>query len=272
MNQIDTGKFIASCRKEKGFTQAQLAEKLNITDRAVSKWETGKCMPDSSIMLELCSILGVTVNELLSGERINMNNYEEKVSENLIELKKQNENSSIISKLSAIAFSISIVIAIIVCIISDFATSGNFTWSLIVLVSCLIGWSIIIPVILLGKKGLKTTLIVLSALILPYLFILSVLIGVKEVFRIGAVIAVFVVAFIWGTYILFTRFMDRKFLATGIMFIALLPFMLIINASLWLMLGEPVIDIWDLLSAFCIIIFGVSFIIYDRKIKKFAKA
>ena len=64
MNQIDTGKFIAGCRKEKGLTQAQLAEKLNITDRAVSKWETGKCMPDSSIMLELCNILGVTVNEL----------------------------------------------------------------------------------------------------------------------------------------------------------------------------------------------------------------
>ena len=86
MNQIDTGKFIASCRKEKGLTQAQLAEKLNITDRAVSKWETGKCMPDSSIMLELCNILDVTVNELLSGERIEMNNYEEKVNENLIEL------------------------------------------------------------------------------------------------------------------------------------------------------------------------------------------
>ena len=72
MNQIDTGKFIAGCRKEKGLTQAQLAEKLNITDRAVSKWETGKCMPDSSIMLELCNILGVTLNELLSGERISL--------------------------------------------------------------------------------------------------------------------------------------------------------------------------------------------------------
>lgn len=55
MNQIDTGKFIASCRKEKGLTQAQLAEKLNITDRAVSKWETGKCMPDSSIMAACAS-------------------------------------------------------------------------------------------------------------------------------------------------------------------------------------------------------------------------
>ena len=84
MNQIDTGKFIASYRKEKGLTQAQLAEKLNITDRAVSKWETGKCMPDSSIMLELCNILDVTVNELLSGEKIEMNNYEENPQEKVL--------------------------------------------------------------------------------------------------------------------------------------------------------------------------------------------
>ena len=78
MNQIEIGKFIAKCRKEKNLTQAQLAEKLNITDRAVSKWETGKSMPDSSIMLELCEILGITVNELLSGEKINMESYEKR--------------------------------------------------------------------------------------------------------------------------------------------------------------------------------------------------
>ncbi len=268
MNQIDTGKFIASCRKEKGLTQAQLAEKLNITDRAVSKWETGKCMPDSSIMLELCSILGVTVNELLSGERINMNNYEEKVSENLIELKKQNEDSFNISKLLSIAFSASIGIAILVCIICDFANSGKFTWSPIVLASCLIGWGITIPLILLGKKGINTALILLAVLILPYLFTLSALIGVKELFHIGAVMAVISIAFIWVIYILFTRFTVRKFLATGITFIVALPFMLIINTSLWFMLGQPVVDIWDLLSAFCIAIVGVACIVYDRKAMK----
>ena len=108
MNQIDTGKFIASCRKEKGLTQAQLAEKLNITDRAVSKWETGKCMPDSSIMLELCNILDVTVNELLSGERIEMNNYEEKVSENLIELKRKDAIHVIKIELSVISDHVSV--------------------------------------------------------------------------------------------------------------------------------------------------------------------
>ena len=72
MDQEKIGKFISLCRKEKNLTQVQLAEKLNITNRAVSKWETGKSCPDVSLMLELCDILGITVNELLSGERITM--------------------------------------------------------------------------------------------------------------------------------------------------------------------------------------------------------
>ncbi|MEG0189751.1 MAG: helix-turn-helix transcriptional regulator, partial [Lachnospiraceae bacterium] len=75
MNQEKIGKFIATCRKEKKLTQFQLAEKLNITNRAISKWETGKSMPDPSIMLELCELLNITVNELLTGERLNMENY-----------------------------------------------------------------------------------------------------------------------------------------------------------------------------------------------------
>ena len=70
MEQVKIGKFIAECRKKKNLTQMQLAEKLNITDRAISKWETGKGIPDSSIMLELCNELDISVNELLSGELI----------------------------------------------------------------------------------------------------------------------------------------------------------------------------------------------------------
>ena len=78
MDQTEIGKFIAKCRKKKKLTQAQLAERLGITDRAVSKWETGKSMPDSSIMLELCEILGITVNALLSGEEIDMGSFEKR--------------------------------------------------------------------------------------------------------------------------------------------------------------------------------------------------
>ncbi len=91
MDQIKIGKFIADCRKRKKLTQAQLAEQFNISDRAVSKWERGISMPDSSIMMELCNLLGISVNELLSGEVIEMNKYNEQAEKNLIEMKKAEE-------------------------------------------------------------------------------------------------------------------------------------------------------------------------------------
>ena len=92
MDQIKIGRFIAECRKKKNLTQMQLAEKLNITDRAISKWENGKGMP-SSIMLDLCKELQISVNELLSGEVLEMNSYNKKLEQNLIDIVKQKEES-----------------------------------------------------------------------------------------------------------------------------------------------------------------------------------
>ena len=94
MNQIKIGKFIAECRKEKKLTQMQLAEKLGITDKAISKWERGVAMPDTSIMLELCDILGISVNELLSGEKINMENNDQKNEQLLLEMAKELEKKN----------------------------------------------------------------------------------------------------------------------------------------------------------------------------------
>lgn len=95
MDQIKIGKFIASCRKEKNLTQAQLAEKLGITDRAVSKWETSKSMPDTGLMPELCELLGISVNELLSGEKLNlMEDYRKNAELNLLALKEMEESKN----------------------------------------------------------------------------------------------------------------------------------------------------------------------------------
>ena len=94
MDQIKIGKFIASCRKEQGMTQAALAQELGISDRAVSKWETGKSMPDSGIMLELCELLKINVNELLSGEKIMTEAYNKKVEENLLAMKQEVEEKN----------------------------------------------------------------------------------------------------------------------------------------------------------------------------------
>ena len=93
MDQIKIGKFISDCRKAQELTQMQLAEMLNITDRAVSKWERGITMPDSSIMLELCDILKITVNDLLNGEVVSMENYNKDMEKTLIELVKQKEET-----------------------------------------------------------------------------------------------------------------------------------------------------------------------------------
>jgi transcriptional regulator with XRE-family HTH domain len=91
MNLIKIGKFIADCRKEKKITQEQLAEKLFITDRAVSKWERGLSLPDADKMLDLCNILDINVNELLIGEKIDMKDNEKKTEELLIQMAKLEE-------------------------------------------------------------------------------------------------------------------------------------------------------------------------------------
>ena len=93
MDQIKIGKFIAESRKKVDMTQMQLAEKLGITDRAVSKWERGLSMPDASIMLELCDILEISVNDLLSGEKIGMDNYNKELENNLLEVIKQKQEA-----------------------------------------------------------------------------------------------------------------------------------------------------------------------------------
>ncbi|MDE6896473.1 MAG: helix-turn-helix domain-containing protein, partial [Lachnospiraceae bacterium] len=154
MNQTKTGTFISECRKEKRMTQAQLAEKLNITDRAVSKWETGKSMPDSSVMLELCEILGITVNELLSGERIDMESYEKKADENLIALKRKDENHMAKNVVIAALFSAVLLGAVMICIICNIAVSGHLTWSLIPVSSIVFAWVILFPGLILGRRGI----------------------------------------------------------------------------------------------------------------------
>lgn len=83
MNQEKIGKFIFKCRKNKKITQSELAEQLGVTDRSVSNWENGKNMPDLSLFKPLCEILNITINELLSGEKIKAN-YQERLEENII--------------------------------------------------------------------------------------------------------------------------------------------------------------------------------------------
>ena len=133
MDQIKIGKFIAERRKFVNLTQFELAEKLGITDRAVSRWETGKTMPDSSIMLELCSILKISVNELLSGEILSMDDYKNQLEKNLIEAVKQKEQADKrLLTLEVVIIVLSVLVLLIPILLAAYLELE--TWQRIVLV------------------------------------------------------------------------------------------------------------------------------------------
>ena len=149
MDQMKIGRFIAERRKMKNLTQAQLSEKLNITDRAVSKWENGRSLPDSSIMLELCEILDITVNDLLSGEVVVMEKYDKNLENNLLEIIKEKEKADkhLLAMEIVIGF-VSIGIMLGLCIFAAYAPMEE--WIRIVLI--IIGF---IPVLILTPFMLK---------------------------------------------------------------------------------------------------------------------
>lgn len=136
MDQEKIGKFIAKCRKDLSLTQANLAEKLGITDRAVSKWENGKCLPDASIMLELCDILGISVNELLTGEKLTMDNYKEIAEKNLAEIAKmEKEKNAKLMKAEIFIIWSGVIVSLIMIVCGLLIAADNAAISIVLCIS-----------------------------------------------------------------------------------------------------------------------------------------
>ena len=109
MDQIQIGRFIAERRREEKLTQRQLADALSISDKTVSKWECGKGLPDVSLMLPLCNILNITVNDLLSGEKVSQADYQKKAEGNMMDLMKENEENRKRMALSIVTGAITVI-------------------------------------------------------------------------------------------------------------------------------------------------------------------
>ena len=120
MDQIKIGKFIAQMRKDQGLTQRQLAELLSISDKTVSKWECGKGLPEASLMLPLCDALHMTVNDLLTGEKISPSEYQKNAEENMMGLLKENEENKKRMALSVICGVITIIAVCALVVIAAF--------------------------------------------------------------------------------------------------------------------------------------------------------
>ena len=251
MDQAAIGKFIAQCRKAKGLTQAQLAGQLHITDRAVSKWETGKSLPDASLMLELCAILGVTATELLRGAR-DAAPAPEPINppEGPAEPAAQAVAPARRSVLPALLVSAALLTGCLVCCICDIALSGGFGWSRIVVLSAMLAWGVLLPPLVFRGRGLAGGLAALSALIFPYLFALSRLLRVQLVFSLGAPVAAASVLFLWGAFAVCHRVGRRsRQAAAGLCCLLAVPMVPLLNALVAHALpGHPVLDVFDFLS------------------------
>ncbi len=140
MNQVLIGKFIASERKRKGYTQKQLSEKLGISDKTISKWERGNGFPEVSLLLPLCDELDITVNELLSGERVSEEDYRKKAEENMVNLVREAQESK-----KKIILSAMVALLVIVAATPMFVISGAIemnTWIRVILIA--IGFVVIV--------------------------------------------------------------------------------------------------------------------------------
>jgi len=269
MNNEKMGQFISELRKSNHMTQKDLAEKLNITDKAVSKWERGLSCPDISLLSSIADILGITTDELLNGQKSKDESIDNVASlDNALHYadKVVKSKEKIVKNLYATTFSLLLLLGAIVCAICDLAITGTFTWSLLSNSSIVFSWLVLYPIIKFGKKGILYSIIAISILIIPFLYVLDNLINSGELFLpIGIRMAFISIVFLWLIFTIFKKLSLRILLAFAISFLLVIPFNMIANAILSKLISEPLLDVWDFLSFSIIgIIAMVLFVSYLR--------
>lgn len=272
MSIENMGMFISELRKSHQMTQKELAIKLNVSDKAVSKWERGLSCPDISLLSPLSDVFGVTTTELLNGTRtgsesvdvevlvVNALEYGEKTVKRKIEL-----NQSII----AAAFSVLLLIGIFVVFIVDFATSGTLSWSLIPISASVLAWFVFFPVLKFGAKGIVGSLIAVSVFIVPFLYVIDRLIKTNVmIFPMGIRIAPLAIAFFWIAYLLFKKLRTRILLAIAILMLLLSPLNYFTNSMIASMLNRPYDGVDVVLNTFPTVIVAAILFIVESVVQK----
>ncbi len=251
MDNKKIGQFIAELRKEQRLTQRELAEKLHVTDKAVSKWERGLSYPDVSLLLALAEILGVTVGELLNGERAQTPQPEaEGVVDSVFHYAEEASASRLRGwqGLAAVLFSASCLLAVLICIICDAAINGSLSWSYYPLASVVFGWGVIFPLVLKGRRGIVWSLLTLTVTILPFFWLLKALTGNPMLWSIALRMSILSLGYLWLVFLLFKFCKRRRLAAAGFSCLLGIVLFLFINGSLSQMIGGVFLDIWDLLT------------------------
>jgi len=275
MNVEKMGQLISELRKTRKMTQKDLASKLNVSDKAVSKWERGLSCPDISLLSLLSDILGITINELLKGEK----NGEEVIND--VEISVANAlqyadkavkiKAKSIQNICAAVFSIVLLLGIITCAICDLAITGGFTWSLVPISAILFAWFSFIPVIKYGTKGTVISLIALSICIVPFLLVLnSVVDGDGLLLSIGIRMSAISIAYLWSVFAIFKILKSKKLIASAVSLLLAIPCSLLINFVLSKIISTALFDVWDataiaIIVVLTIILFFIDFTARKRK-------
>ena len=277
MDMEQVGQFIAELRKSHQMTQKDLAEKLDVSDKAVSKWERGLSCPDIALLSPLANILGVTTTELLNGERagaeavsveISVGNALEYVSRAAMSKMKLTQS------IWAAIFSILLLLGIAVVSIVDLAISGTLTWALIPISASVFAWLLLFPLIKFGLKGIIGSCLALTLATVPFLYVLDVavnrlLASSEPIFALGIRVAPLTIALAWITFFLFKKLWTRKLLAIAILVLLAIPINIFINAMISDLLDQPLVDVWTVVNAataacIALILFGIDFALHRK--------
>lgn len=253
MNNENMAVFISELRKSKNMTQKQLANKLNITDKAVSKWERGAGYPDITLLTSLADILGVTVTELLNGRRnseiITESNA---IIEDVIEYadKVTNENKKNFRSIASFVLTMTFLSSILICIICNLAINRTLSWSNYPTASLIFAWLIFIPFLKFKKHGITLSLLSLSIFIVPFLFVLGQIIGnEKTMISIGVPTSLLSIVFIWIAFYILAVLKINYWYSASIILIISIPYSILINFVIAKALSENRTILENALSA-----------------------
>lgn len=253
MEPSTMGQLIACRRRELGMTQRQLAAKLNITDKAVSKWERGLSCPDVTLLAGLAQALGISTGELLDPRQNSdgTDTQREKAVEQTLAYAAHSVRrvSRRVRLISFASLSAAFFIGILTCAICDWCIEGAFTWSWYPVSSILFAWAVLAPAVLMERGGVGTSLGVLTLLILPYLYVLSLLVGDSRLMMALSIpCAAIGMGYLWAIYLLFRFLPDKRCLSGAISLVLAVPVSFLINLVMANLLGDALWNVWDLLG------------------------
>lgn len=234
MDQAKIGAFIRTRRIAQGLTQLQLAERLRVTDKAVSKWERGLGYPDIELLLPLADILGISVAELLAGEQntsgtplladavvVDALVYSDAVQQK----KRMNWRLWLFSGLS-----VSCLLAVLVCFLCASAGQSHTVWFPVTIASLLTGWLVCILPITDTEHPVRTALLFLTLGSLPYLRLLARLLQEPLVWQLSVWIVPLAAAYLWASYAICRKWKERPWLAAGLVMLLAAPVTAAVNA------------------------------------------